>query len=100
MKPVFDSEAVKTVGLANRPLRVTGSLNWKQLRGPWGAGVTHIWQNGYRVSVTADTEASLARQANELARDLAVASPRVYWLDLSVTAAVTWLSLAIAATSQ
>ncbi len=52
-----------------------------------------------RVSVTADSEASLARQANELARDLAVASPRVYWLDLSVTAAVTWLSLAIATTS-
>ena len=51
------------------------------------------------MSFTADTEASLARQANELARDLAVASPRVYWLDLSVTAAVTWLSLAIAATS-
>lgn len=44
-------------------------------------------------------EASLARQANELARDLARANPRVYWLDLGVTALVTWLSLAIAATS-
>ena len=52
------------------------------------------------MSVATDTGASLARQANELARDLAVASPRVYWLDLSVTAAVTWLSLAIATTSQ
>jgi len=52
------------------------------------------------VSVATDTGASLARQANELARDLAVASPRVYWLDLSVTAAVTWLSLAVATTSQ
>ena len=51
------------------------------------------------MSVTADTEASLARQANELARDLAVASPRVYWLDLSVTAAVTWMSLAVATIS-
>ena len=45
------------------------------------------------------TEASLARQANELARDLARANPRVYWLDLGVTAAVTWLSLAVATTS-
>jgi iron complex outermembrane receptor protein len=43
---------VATIGLANRPLRVNGSLNWKQTRGPWGAGVTHVWQNGYRVSVT------------------------------------------------
>src|SRR6185436_21094607 len=51
------------------------------------------------VSVAADTEYSLARQANELARDLARANPRVYWLDLGVTAAVTWLSLAIAVTS-
>ena len=51
------------------------------------------------MSVTVDTEASLARQANELARDLAVASPRVYWLDLSVTAAVTWMSLAVATIS-
>ncbi len=52
------------------------------------------------MSLTADTEASLARQANELARDLVAASPRVYWLDLSVTAAVTWMSLAIATTSS
>ncbi|HEX7884824.1 MAG TPA: fatty acid desaturase [Phenylobacterium sp.] len=42
---------------------------------------------------------SLARQANDIARDLTRANPRVYWLDLSVTAAVTWLSLLIAATS-
>lgn len=47
----------------------------------------------------ADTEFSLARQANELARDLAVANPPIYWLDFSVTAAVTWLSLAVATTS-
>ena len=51
------------------------------------------------MNAIADSEASLARQANELARDLARANPRVYWLDLSVTAAVTWLSLAIATTS-
>jgi fatty acid desaturase len=51
------------------------------------------------VNAIADSEASLARQANELARDLARANPRVYWLDLCVTAAVTWLSLAIATTS-
>lgn len=51
------------------------------------------------MNAIADSEVSLARQANELARDLARADPRVYWLDLSVTAAVTWLSLAIAATS-
>ena len=42
---------------------------------------------------------SLARQANEIARDLTRANPRVYWLDLSVTAAVTWLSLLIAVTA-
>jgi fatty acid desaturase len=42
---------------------------------------------------------SLARQANDIARDLTRANPRVYWLDLSVTAAVTWLSLLIAVTS-
>ncbi len=46
-----------------------------------------------------DTDHSLARQANDLARDLARANPRVYWLDLGVTAAVTWLSLGIAVTS-
>ena len=45
------------------------------------------------------TEHSLSRQANDLARDLARANPRVYWLDLGVTAAVTWLSLFIATTS-
>lgn len=45
------------------------------------------------------TEANLARQANDLARDLARANPRVYWLDLGVTALATWLSLAIATTS-
>lgn len=42
---------------------------------------------------------SLARQANEIARDLTRAHPRVYWADLAVTAAVTWLSLLIATTS-
>ncbi|WP_293395028.1 fatty acid desaturase [Phenylobacterium sp. RIFCSPHIGHO2_01_FULL_69_31] len=42
---------------------------------------------------------SLARQANDIARDLTRANPRVYWLDLAVTAAVTWLSLLIAVTS-
>src|SRR5205085_1906032 len=45
-------------------------------------------------------EVNLARQANELARDLARANPRVYWMDLGVTAAVTWLSLFIATTSR
>jgi fatty acid desaturase len=51
------------------------------------------------VSVAADSEMSLARQANHLARDLTRADPRVYWLDLGVTSAVTWLSLFIAATT-
>ncbi len=51
------------------------------------------------MSVAADSEMSLARQANDLARDLTRADPRVYWLDLGVTAAVTWLSLFIATTS-
>lgn len=45
------ANGLATVGLANRPLRATGNLNWS--RGPWGAGVTHIWQEGYRTSVTA-----------------------------------------------
>lgn len=43
---------------------------------------------------------SLAREANALARDLTRANPRIYWLDLTVTAAVTWLSLWVAATSD
>ncbi|WP_293901744.1 fatty acid desaturase [Phenylobacterium sp.] len=51
------------------------------------------------MSVAAETELSLARQANELARDLARANPRVYWADLLVTAAVTWLSLFVATAS-
>ena len=51
------------------------------------------------MSVADDPEMSLARQANDLARDLARANPRVYWLDLGVTAAVTWLSLWVAVTS-
>lgn len=49
---------------------------------------------------TATAEVSLARQANDLARDLARANPRIYWLDLAVTATVTWLSLWIAATAS
>lgn len=48
---------------------------------------------------TTQTEHSLARQANDLARDLTRADPKVYWLDLSITAAVTWLSLLIATTA-
>lgn len=44
-------------------------------------------------------EQSLARQANDLARDLAHANPRLYWTDLVVTAALTWMSLAIAVTA-
>jgi fatty acid desaturase len=42
---------------------------------------------------------SLARQANELARDLTRADPRVYWLDLAATAGLTWMSLWIAVTA-
>lgn len=53
----------------------------------------------HRVSLVADTEASLARQANDLARELMRATPRIYWLDLAVTAGVTWLSLLIATTT-
>ena len=48
---------------------------------------------------TLTVEQSLARQANDLARDLTRADPKVYWLDLTVTAAVTWLSLFIATTA-
>ena len=48
---------------------------------------------------TTDREFSLARQANDLARDLTRADPKVYWLDLAVTATVTWLSLFVAVTS-
>lgn len=47
-----------------------------------------------------DTETGLARQANEIARDLTRADPKVYWLDLAVTAAVTWTSLWVACTAQ
>jgi fatty acid desaturase len=50
-------------------------------------------------TVTATAEHSLARQANDLARDLARANPRIYWADLAATALVTWLSFWIAATS-
>lgn len=56
----------------------------------------------YIANVTVDattTELSLARQANDLARDLTRANPRIYWLDLTVTAAVTWLSLWVAVTA-
>lgn len=42
---------------------------------------------------------SLARQANDIARDLTQADPKVYWPDLIATAAVTWLSLWVAATA-
>lgn len=42
---------------------------------------------------------SLARQANDLARDLTHPNRRIYWLDLSLTAAVTWTSFWVAVTS-
>ncbi len=42
--------SVASVGLANRPLRLTGTINW--IKGPWSAGATHVWQEGYRVNVT------------------------------------------------
>ena len=51
------------------------------------------------MNAIAEPKLSLARQANELARDLTRADPKVYWLDLSVTALVTWLSLAVAVTA-
>jgi fatty acid desaturase len=41
-------------------------------------------------------EPSLARQANDLARDLLGANPGIYWPDLLATAAVTYASLAAA----
>ena len=50
-------------------------------------------------TATVTAEPSLARQANEIARDLTQASPRVYWTDLAVTAGVTWLSLFVAVTA-
>lgn len=49
--------------------------------------------------VSAITAQSLARQANDLARDLVRADPRVYWADLGVTAAITWLSLFVTVTT-
>lgn len=42
---------------------------------------------------------SLARQANDIARDLTQADAKTYWLDLAATAAVTWLSFWVAATA-
>lgn len=45
-------------------------------------------------------EPGLARQANDLARDLMRADPRIYWTDLAVTAATTYASLWIAATAE
>ena len=42
---------------------------------------------------------SLARQAHDIARDLTQADAKVYWLDLVVTAVVTWLGFWIAATA-
>jgi fatty acid desaturase len=50
--------------------------------------------------LSATAELSLARRANDLARDLARPSPRIYWADLAATAAVTWLSLGVAVTAQ
>ena len=50
-------------------------------------------------TVTPHPDVSLARQANDIARDLTRANPRVYWLDLAVSASVTWLSLWIAVTT-
>lgn len=43
---------------------------------------------------------SLARRANDLARDLMRANPRIYWLDLAATATVTWLAFYVAVTAQ
>jgi hypothetical protein len=43
---------------------------------------------------------SLARRANDLARDLMRANPRIYWLDLVVTASVTWVAFYVAVTAQ
>lgn len=51
------------------------------------------------MNATTELEPSLARQANDLARDLARPQPRIYWTDLLATAAVTWLAFAVAATS-
>ncbi|MFO1451678.1 MAG: hypothetical protein U1F61_26180 [Opitutaceae bacterium] len=53
---------VTTVGLANRPLRSTGSLTWR--RGPVSATATHIWQDGYRVSITAGPDWPIYTQWN------------------------------------
>jgi fatty acid desaturase len=41
-------------------------------------------------------EPSLARQANDLARDLTRPQPRIYWADLGLTAALTYASFAVA----
>lgn len=53
--------------------------------------------------MTAETLApapSLARLANDLTRDLMRPNPRIYWLDLIATAAVTYLSLWVAVTAR
>jgi fatty acid desaturase len=52
------------------------------------------------VNATLDLQPSLARQANDLARVLARADPKIYWLDLLATATVAWGSFAVAATSS
>jgi fatty acid desaturase len=44
-------------------------------------------------------EAGLSRQANDLARDLMRADPRIYWFDLIATSLVTYASLAAALAS-
>jgi fatty acid desaturase len=45
------------------------------------------------VNAIAQTETSLSRQANDLARDLLGANPRIYWPDLIATSVVTYAAL-------
>jgi len=53
------------------------------------AGAAHVAERG--------EDSLLARRANELTADLMKADPRIYWLDLALTAFVTWTSLLLAA---
>lgn len=46
--------------------------------------------------MTADLDADLARQANEIAADLMRPEPRTYWLDLGLSAAVLYAALVLA----
>ena len=51
------------------------------------------------MNAVTETETSLSRQANDLARDLLGANPRIYWPDLIATSIVTYAALWVTVTS-